>query len=322
MSLINIESSTNAASDTISTDVAFGTTSVTAAFGTTSVTAASNDTVATCPVCPHACTLKEGRFGACGARRASGGVVVADNYGKLTSLALDPIEKKPLVRYHPGAMILSAGSYGCNLNCSFCQNSDISRMHGNRLSGRINESTPENLVEAAVSLKSRGNIGLAYTYNEPLVGFEFILDTARLAHEAGLLNVIVSNGYINEPVFRELLSHLDAANIDLKAFSQKFYDMVGAPEGLKTVKRSIALAAQFIHVEVTTLIIPGLNDSVEEIDELTAWLAGIDASIPYHLSRFHPSYRMLDKPPTPRSTILKLTEIAQKHLKYVYTGNI
>jgi len=132
----------------------------------------------------------------------------------------------------------------------------------------------------------------------------------------------VSNGYINEPMFKGLLEFLDAANIDLKAFSQKFYDMVSAPKGLETVKRSIELAAQAIHVEVTTLIIPGLNDSAEEIDALTAWLAGIDANIPYHLSRFHPAYRMLDRPPTPRSTITKLVEVARAHLRYVYTGNM
>ena len=287
-----------------------------------SAQAASDATVALCPICPHACSLKEDQFGICGARRASGGVVVADNYGKLTSLALDPIEKKPLSRFHPGAMILSAGSFGCNLNCSFCQNSSISRMHGSRTSERVCTSTPEDLVSTALNMRGRGNIGLAYTYNEPLVGYEFVLDTAQLAHEAGLLNAIVSNGYINESMFCELLSHLDAANIDLKAFNQKFYDMVGAPGGLETVKRSIVLAAKRIHVEVTTLIIPGLNDSAEEIDELASWLAGIDANIPYHLSRFHPAYRMLDKSPTPRSTILKLAEVARTHLKHVYTGNM
>ena len=289
---------------------------------TTSSGVVPGSTVASCPICPHACTLSEGRLGICGARRATDGTIIADNYGKLTSLALDPIEKKPLARFHPGTTILSAGSYGCNLNCLFCQNSDISRMCGDRLSGRIDASTPETLVETALRLKSRGNIGIAYTYNEPLVGYEFVLDTARLAHETGLLNVIVSNGYINEPVFLELLMFLDAANIDLKAFSQKFYDMVGAPKGLETARRSIELAAQTIHVEVTTLIIPGLNDSTEEIDEMTAWLAGIDANIPYHLSRFHPAYRMLDRPPTPRSTITKLVEVAKSHLRYVYAGNM
>jgi len=292
------------------------------AVGAPSSDGAAGDVFAVCPICPHACTLEEGQFGTCGARKAKGRAVVAANYGELTALALDPIEKKPLARFRPGTSILSAGSYGCNLNCPFCQNSDISRMHGNRLYGNINVTTPMDLVATAMAMKNRGSIGLAYTYNEPLISYEFILDTAKLAHEAGLVNAIVSNGYINEAPFRELLSHLDAANIDLKAFRQKFYDLVGAPKGLETVKRSIELASQYIHVEVTTLIIPGLNDSQEEIDELTSWLAGINPDIPYHLSRFHPAYRMLDKPPTPRSTILQLVDVAKAHLKHVYTGNM
>ena len=291
----------------------------------------------TCPLCPHACTLEEGQLGICGARRATCGRVIADNYGKLTALALDPIEKKPLARFHPGAMILSAGSYGCNLNCPFCQNSDISRMRGDsfcgersqaersqgdRTSERFEVYSPEELVKVALAMKDRGNIGIAYTYNEPLVGYEFVLDTAKLAHEAGLYNVIVSNGYINETMFSELVCHLDAANIDLKAFQQDFYDQIGAPRGLATVKRTIELAAQVIHVEVTTLVIPGLNDDAEDIDGLAAWLASINAEIPFHLTRFHPAYRMLDVPPTPRSTILRLVNIAKRHLKHVFAGNM
>ena len=277
---------------------------------------------ACCPICPHACTIEEGKLGSCGARRARGGQVVADNYGKLTALALDPIEKKPLARFHPGAMILSAGSYGCNLSCPFCQNSDISRMRGDKLPPRIKEYSPQDLVDCACAVQGRGNIGIAYTYNEPLVGYEYVLDTAKLAHEAGLLNVIVSNGYINEAVFAELVCFLDAANIDLKAFCQKTYDQMGAPQGFETVKRSIELAARSIHVEVTTLIVPGLNDNADEIDELAAWLADINATIPLHLTRFHPAYRMLDVPKTPRSTILSLVDTAKKHLTYVYAGNM
>ena len=275
-----------------------------------------------CPICPHGCSLKAGQFGICGARRGTENEVVADNYGKVTSLSLDPIEKKPLARFHPGSTILSVGSYGCNLSCGFCQNSNISRIRGDSRPSRIATYSPQELVEYALSMRSRKNVGLAYTYNEPLVGYEFVLDTARLIHEAGLKNVIVSNGYINEEPFTRLLDHLDAANIDLKAFNQGFYDSVGAPKGLVTVKRSIELAVASIHVEVTTLVIPGLNDGDSEIDDLAAWLAGIDSEIPLHLTRFHPAYRMLTVPPTPRSTIRRLADIAKQHLSHVYPGNM
>jgi pyruvate formate lyase activating enzyme len=276
----------------------------------------------TCPICPHACALAEGQFGVCGARVARNGSVIADTYGRLTALALDPIEKKPLARFHPGSMILSVGSYGCNLNCPFCQNSDIARGRGDQLGLRFDERSPEALVETALTLRSRGNIGIAYTYNEPLIGYEFVRDTARLAHESGLLNVIVTNGYINEEPFAALLPHLDAANIDLKGFTQDFYDRVGAPNGLATVKRSIELAARALHVEVTTLIIPGLNDSAEEIEQLALWLASIDPNIPLHLTRFHPAHRMLDVPPTPHATIHRLVPVASRRLKTVLAGNM
>ncbi|MDR0347650.1 MAG: AmmeMemoRadiSam system radical SAM enzyme [Coriobacteriales bacterium] len=279
-----------------------------------------------CPLCPHACALTEGNFGVCGGRVARGGAVVADNYGRLTALALDPIEKKPLAAFHPASTILSVGSYGCNLSCPFCQNSSIARLRGDRLgqlgAPRIDTRTPNELVETALTLKKRGNIGIAYTYNEPLIGYEFVTDTAKLAHEAGLLNVIVTNGYVNEAPLVALLPHLDAANIDLKGFTQDFYHRVGAPKGLATVKRSIELAAPVIHVEVTTLISPGLNDNTEEIESLARWLAEIDPHIPLHLTRFHPSYRMLDVAPTPRATIHHLIAVAQRHLHTVLPGNL
>jgi pyruvate formate lyase activating enzyme len=275
----------------------------------------------TCPLCPHACALAEGQFGVCGARVARNGAIVADNYGRLTALALDPIEKKPLARFYPGSMILSAGSYGCNLTCPFCQNSTIARQRGDRLGPRLDERTPAQLVQTAQSLTDQGNIGIAYTYNEPLVGYEFVADVAKRAHAAGLLNVIVTNGYINEDAFAALLPSLDAANIDLKAFTQAFYDRLGAPQGLATVQRSIELAARLIHVEVTTLIIDGFNDDEDEMDQLATWLADISPHIPLHLTRFHPAYRMLDVPPTPRDTIRRLTNVASRHLQTVLRGN-
>jgi pyruvate formate lyase activating enzyme len=296
--------------------------------------------------------LAEGRFGVCGARVARSGSVVSDSYGRLTALALDPIEKKPLARFRPGSMIVSVGSYGCNLACPFCQNSEIARARGDHLSEsdeqlgeqlggrpsgngagrgdrpsahpRLSSYSPVALVETATSLKSRGNIGIAYTYNEPLINYEFVLDTARLAHEAGLLNVIVTNGYINEEPLATLLPHLDAANIDLKGFTQAFYDRLGAPDGLTAAKRSIELAAHAsnVHLEVTTLIIPSLNDSAAEMEQLASWLASVSPHIPLHLTRFHPAYRMLNVPPTPRATIHHLARVASRHLQTVLPGNM
>ena len=283
---------------------------------------ASADGKAVCLVCPHSCQLADGQLGICGARQAKDGRVVAANYGQLSALALDPIEKKPLAEFCPGSTILSVGSYGCNLNCPFCQNSDIARMRTLALTRPVTFHKPEEIVEAALSLQGQGNIGIAYTYNEPLVGYEFVRDTAALAHESGLKNVLVSNGYVKAAAFTALLPLLDAANIDLKGFTQEFYDRVGAPQGLATVRRSIELAAEAIHLEVTTLIVPGLNDSPEEIAALAKWLAGISPEIPLHLSRFHPAHRMLDKPPTPRQTIRELADVARQHLRKVYMGNM
>ncbi|MDR1713116.1 MAG: radical SAM protein, partial [Coriobacteriales bacterium] len=301
----------------------------------------------TCPICPQACRLTEGQLGHCGARAARAGQVVPTNYGQASALALDPIEKKPLARFHPGSMILSYGSYGCNLSCPFCQNASIAQVStpataeaGGGATGHADVRTvgqnsspaapqlppthaisPEELMEKALDLRSRGNIGIAYTYNEPLVGYEFVLDSARQAHQAGLLNVLVSNGYINARPLKHLLPHLDAANIDLKGFTQRFYDLVGAPLGLETVKRTITLMAPALHLEVTTLIIPGHNDSPEEIAALATWLAAVDPGIALHLTRFHPAHRMLDLAPTPRQTIHRLVAVAQRSgLAHVFAG--
>lgn len=271
----------------------------------------------TCTVCPHHCSLSEGQRGLCRARAAENGNITCVNYGKLTALSLDPIEKKPLRRFHPGSSILSAGSFGCNLRCPFCQNCDIAQSGGEKLS--VRELSPAGLVEIALNQKAQGNIGVAYTYNEPLVGYEYVRDCAKLAHENGLLNVAVTNGYINAEPLLALLPLLDALNIDLKGFTQRFYSMVGGE--LETVKTSIALAAAQSHVEVTTLIIPGENDSEDEMEALSAWLASVRPDIPLHVSRFFPRYRMLAKPPTPVETVRRLAEVARGSLRHVYTGN-
>jgi len=270
-----------------------------------------------CTVCPRGCVIREGQLGFCGARINRNGKIVADNYGKITAIALDPIEKKPLRRFKPGSWILSVGSYGCNFRCSFCQNYGIS-MEKNP--ARCIEVTPQQLVEKALQLIPEGNIGIAYTYNEPLIGYEFVRDCAQLTAEKGLSNVVVTNGYINEEPLSEILPLIHGFNIDLKSFSPQFYKSIGGD--LEVVKNAIRLAAAKSHVEVTTLIIPGENDSEEEMRELSSWLATISPGIPLHISRFFPSYKMTDRGATPVSVILKLAEIAQQYLQYVYKGNM
>lgn len=269
-----------------------------------------------CALCPHHCLLEEGQTGLCRARACRKGQVLPLNYGRITSLALDPIEKKPLRRFHPGSWILSVGSFGCNLRCPFCQNAAISMAGADTLTRSM---SPDELVQQADALRSQGNIGLAYTYNEPLVGYEFVRDCAQQAHGRQLLNVLVTNGMIEEKPWRELLPWIDAANIDLKGFTDTWYRRLGGD--LETVKRSITIAAEACHVEVTTLLVPGENDSTEEIRSLSEWLAELDPDIPLHLSRFFPRYRMTDRPPTPVETVYRLAEEARKALRFVYTGN-
>ena len=270
-----------------------------------------------CELCFHHCQLEEGQTGLCRARACRDGAIVPLNYGKLTSLALDPIEKKPLRRFHPGSLILSVGSFGCNLRCPFCQNHEISMSGEDEI--QTVDVSPELLADKATELRSRGNIGVAYTYNEPLVGYEYVRDCAGLVHKRGMVNVLVTNGTIEEAPWRQLLPLIDAVNIDLKGFTSAWYRRLGGD--LDTVKRSIALAAEECHVEVTTLLVPGENDSTEEIRELAQWLASVCPEIPLHLSRFFPRYRMADRPPTPVDQVYRLAEMARGDLSYVYTGN-
>lgn len=270
----------------------------------------------TCELCPHHCVIEEGRTGFCRARSNNGERIICENYGRLTSISMDPVEKKPLKHFYPGSAILSVGSYGCNLRCPFCQNSSIS-MSGQDI--KTVEVTPETLADKAESLKKAGNIGIAYTYNEPLVGYEFVKDCAAAVHERGMKNVVVTNGNIESDYFEALFPLIDAMNIDLKAFNPAFYEMVSGD--FETVKANIRLAAEHCHVEVTTLIIPGENDGAEEMDALAEWLAAINPEIPLHVSRFFPSYQWRDRAPTAVETVYELAEIAGNHLKYVYTGN-
>ena len=285
--------------------------------------------MAKCNVCFRHCEIGEGESGFCRARTCIGGVVRPANYGIVTSLALDPIEKKPLHRFHPGSMILSAGSYGCNLRCPFCQNYEISWSDAAMEFSQKGESvSPERLADLAVQYRRYGNIGLAFTYNEPLIGFEFVRDTARLVHEAGLMNVLVSNGTAELPVLEELALFIDAMNIDLKGFTGRYYRNVLGGD-LEMVKAFIERAVRLCHVELTTLIIPGENDSPSEMRALSEWVSQlqdqngrvIGASVPLHISRFFPRFHMTDRPPTDVGLIYRLADIARENLTYVYTGN-
>ncbi|MBQ7187552.1 MAG: AmmeMemoRadiSam system radical SAM enzyme [Ruminococcus sp.] len=282
-----------------------------------------------CEVCFRKCRLSEGQVGFCGGRVCRGGEVTALNYGKVTSVALDPIEKKPLNRFHPGSMILSVGSFGCDMRCPFCQNHSISwSQEAERFRGECDTLSPEQLAELALACRPRGNIGAAFTYNEPLIGFEYIRDAARLVREAGLMNVIVTNGSAELWVLEELLPYTDAMNIDLKSFDGDCYRRTLGGE-LETVKRFIARAVQGCHVELTTLIVPGMNDSEEELIRMTEWIASltdgngnvIGADIPLHISRFFPRFKMTDRPPTDVKLIYRLAGLARRRLRFVYTGN-
>lgn len=282
--------------------------------------------MARCEVCFRHCELKEGQTGFCGARICAGGVVRAANYGRITSLALDPIEKKPLQRFLPGSRVLSLGSYGCNLRCPFCQNYEISwSEQAMRFSEQAEYATPEEIVKTAAYYRNRGNVGVAFTYNEPLVGYEFVRDTARLVHESGMVNVLVSNGTAELSVLEEILPYIDAMNIDLKGFTDRYYsEVLGGNRGM--VMRFIERAVRDSHVELTTLIIPGENDSEEEMREISAWIAGLSGKtpgkeIPLHISRFFPRFHMTDREATSVKKIYRLAEVAREKLRYVYTGN-
>lgn len=267
-----------------------------------------------CSICPQDCLLEDGQTGFCRARTRCGEEIRANNYGRVTSMALDPIEKKPLRHFFPGSTILSVGSYGCNLRCSFCQNHEIS-MTDERIDSVY--VPPEALLEKALGI--RGNIGVAFTYNEPLIGYEYIRDCAALLKKNGLKTVLVTNGYINEAPMEKLLPDIDAMNIDLKAFTENYYQTLKGH--LEPVKRTIELCAPRCHVEVTTLIVPGQNDSEDEMCRLSNWLASLNNNIPLHISRFFPRYHMTDTQATPVDRIKRLAQIAREVVENVYTGN-
>lgn len=270
-----------------------------------------------CDVCLHHCNLEPGQTGFCRGRACKDGSIKPINYGLLTSLALDPIEKKPLARFYPGSWILSAGSFGCNLRCPFCQNYEISQADYSTY--HLKYVAPETLTAQAVALKPRGNIGVAYTYNEPLISYEYIVDTGKLVHAAGLKNVVVTNGCASVKVAAALNGIVDAYNIDLKGFTQAYYDKLHG--SLQMVQEFITAVLPHAHVELTTLVVPKENDSEEEMAALSSWVAGLSPEIPLHVSRFFPRFEMVDRDATKVSKVYRLAEVARKHLHYVYTGN-
>ena len=270
-----------------------------------------------CPLCPHRCVLPPNVTGFCRARKHVDGRIIDLNYGQLTSIALDPVEKKPFARFYPGRLILSVGSYGCNLRCPFCQNASISQRGPESTQMHV---SPEQLTDLALKYRDKAaNLGVAFTYNEPLIGYEFVLDCAKLLKEKDLKVVLVTNGTINPVPWEALLPWVDAANIDLKGFTEDYYKWLGGD--LEIVKSAIAKAVEKgCHVEVTTLVIPGRNDSPEEMEQEARWLASLSPELPLHISRYFPRWQ-LDTPATPVATILELKAVAEKYLKYVYTGN-
>ena len=279
-----------------------------------------------CDVCFRHCEIENKSIGFCKARTCRDGKIVAANYGKLTSIALDPIEKKPLKMFHPGSQILSVGSYGCNLRCPFCQNNSIS--WSNKVieyQYKTEYFAPAEIVKAALDLRARGNIGIAFTYNEPLISYEYVRDTSKLSKEAGLQNVLVTNGTAALKVLNEISPYIDAMNIDLKAFTNSFYkDFLDGD--FQMVKDFIENAVQNCHVELTTLIIPKENDSEDEMRELSSWVAELEKKynkkIPLHITRFFPTFKLTDRRQTPATTINRLVKIAKENLEFVFPGNI
>jgi pyruvate formate lyase activating enzyme len=279
--------------------------------------------VVQCQVCEHFCAVKPGEEGKCGVRRNVDGTLHLVVYGEPVAVHVDPIEKKPLFHFMPRGDVLSIGTYGCNFRCPFCQNWQMSQVRDfdDGLDPVGQHATPEALVDACL----RNHIPMiAYTYNEPTVFFEYTYDTAKLAHEHGIKNVYVSNGYLSQAALDMIAPYLDGINVDLKAFSERFY-REQCQARLAPIKRNIARIAREtdIWIEITTLLIPGLNDAEDELRAMAEWLADVDPDMPWHVTAFHPDYEMLDRPRTSQHALARAYEIGeQAGLHYVYVGNV
>ncbi|MBN2541382.1 AmmeMemoRadiSam system radical SAM enzyme [bacterium] len=265
-----------------------------------------------CLICPHECVLSDGQEGICMGHQNLEGKLIATNYGQLVTVSSDPIEKKPLYHFHPGKDIVSIGANGCNFRCSFCQNWHISQKKC-----PTEKVFPENLIMLTMN---SGSIGIAYTYTEPTIWYEYVYDCAKLAHEKGLVNVLVSNGFINPEPLRNLLPYIDAMNIDLKSMDPEFYKKYCQGK-LEPVLDTIKIASAETHVEVTNLVIESLNDSDELIGKLVTFIKELNKPVPLHFSRYYPTYKM-NVPATSPERLFEIYEFASEHLPYVYVGNV
>ena len=270
-----------------------------------------------CRLCPHQCVLAEGESGECGARKNNDGILFAQTYGHPVAMHIDPVEKKPLYHFYPGTQVFSIATSGCNLHCRHCQNWEISQ--------QINTTTPYTPPEKVVTMaQESGCHAIAYTYTEPLVWYEYLLDMAKLAKKANMANILVSAGYINPRPLQRLLPHLNAANIDLKSFSDEQYRTINGASLQPVLNTILALKAARVWLEITQLLIPGINTGEEMIRPTVEWLLhhGME-NVPIHFSRYHPAYLMMEPPPTPESMVLEACKIAKSMgMKYVYSGNL
>ena len=271
------------------------------------------DDIVECHLCPHNCVIRKNKSGICGARVNIDGKLITSIYGEVTAVSMDPIEKKPLYHFYPGSNILSIGTKGCNFKCLFCQNYHISQ----DVNARSEYYTPEEIVQAAIQ---RNSIGIAYTYSEPFIWYEYIMDCSRLARESNLKNVYVTNGFLNPDPLNDILKNADAINIDLKTFRDETYRKVSQGK-LSSVLDTIKTASSKCHVELTTLIVTGINDDMNEMKDIIDFIYSVDPDIPWHISRYHPSYKY-NAPATDINFVLHVYEEAREKLNFIYCGNI